>query len=347
MEKTLEKSREAPEQALPSATAASATAARRVRVISTIQRQGLLLILVALIVYLTVLSPYFLTVSNIFNILAAAAPLGIMAVVQTPLIVARGLDISVGSVVAVAGISLVMLSDAGMPPELAALIALAIGAAIGALNGVLVVVMGVNPLITTLGSMSIFSGLAFLISSSGAQAFTARNATFEVLGSGKFGGIVPVTVVILIVVAAIGLVVERVTPVGRAVYAIGGNPEAARLAGISARRIPFVLFLLSGLAAAFAGVISTAQLGAASPNLGTTFTLSVITAVILGGASLAGGRGSVLGTMVAVLFLGVMQNGFTLLQISSYAQTAILGIALIVAVLVDQTSRRLRSRALS
>jgi ribose transport system permease protein len=309
----------------PRAAADAPVGSRSARLASMLQRQGLLLLLAALFVFLWLASPYFLTVPNLLGVLAGVAPLGIMAVAQTPLIVARGLDISVGSVVAISSISLVLMSSAGVNVWLAALIAMVMGAAVGLVNGFLVIIVGINPLITTLGTMSIFSGLAFMISTSGAQAFTARDAAFSMLGNGKIGGYVPVPLVIFLVIAVVAFIIERRTATGRAVYAIGGNPEAARLAGLPIRRLPILLFVTSGLSAGAAGVILAAQLGAASPTVGTTFTLSVITAVILGGTSLAGGRGTVIGSVIAVVFLGVMQNGFTLLQVSSYAQTLILG----------------------
>lgn len=346
-EKTLTKPA-ANEEALtpPPVAVEAASASRSARLASMLQRQGLLLLLAALFVFLWFASPYFLTVPNLLGILAGVAPLGIMAVAQTPLIVARGLDISVGSVVAISSVALVLMSNAGVNIWLAALLAMLIGAAVGLVNGFLVIIVGINPLITTLGTMSIFSGLAFMISTSGAQVFQNRDQAFVLLGTGKIGGYVPFPLVIFLAIAIVAFIVERRTATGRAVYAIGGNPEAARLAGLPVRRLPILLFVISGLSAGAAGVLLAAQLGSASPTVGTTFTLSVITAVILGGTSLAGGRGTVIGSVIAVVFLGVMQNGFTLLQVSSYAQTLILGIALILAVLIDQTARRLRARSL-
>jgi ribose/xylose/arabinose/galactoside ABC-type transport system permease subunit len=152
---------------------------------------------------------------------------------------------------------------------------------------------------------------------------------------------IPVLLILLALVFAVALVIERKTVLGRYIFAIGGNREAARLAGVAVLKVPFLLFVTSSLSAGVAGVIVTGQLGSASPQVGPSYMLAVVTAVILGGTSLTGGRGSVLGTLIAVLLLGVLQNGFALLELPSYVQTVALGVALILAVLIDQTTQRL------
>lgn len=212
----------------------------------------------------------------------------------------------------------------------------------GAVNGLIVVHLKVNPLITTLGTLSVFSGFAFTIS--GGSTLIVSDAGFGFLGSGKVLGI-PFCLLLLIALSLDALWIERFTRTGRAIYAIaiGGNAESARLGGLRIDRIPFMLYVFSGMSGSLAGIIITSQLAAASPQVGQTFLLSVVTAVILGGASLAGGRGSVIGTLVAVLILGILQNGFALLQLSSYVQTMAIGFALILAVLLDQTTRRLEA----
>lgn len=312
------------------------------RTITILQRQGLVLLLLGLMAYMWRSSPYFLNLDNLLSIGGIAGALGVMAMVQTFLIVSGGLDISVGSVVSVTAVVLVKLSNGGTNIWLAVAVALAMGAAIGAVNGIIIIKLGVNPLITTLGTLSIFGGLAYMLNSSAAVLEDPTSA-FLWLGSGGIWKI-PAPFVIFLVVAALALVVERLTRFGRSVYAIGGNREAARLAGLRVDALPFFLYVLSGLSAGVGGVLMAAQLGAASGEIGETFQLSVVTAVVLGGASLAGGRGSVIGTFVAVLILGVLQNGFTLLRVGSSTQTMILGIALIVGVLLDQAAQKLRTR---
>jgi len=305
-----------------------------------IQGQGLVLVLLILIAFFTSQSRYFLTPQNFFSIGSVASALGIMAVAQTFLIISGGFDLSVGSVVALTGVVIGVLfqNGAGMDIWLSVLVALLMGLMVGVVNGVVVVGLRINALITTLGTLSIFSGLAFLITAG--KTLIITSPSFQFLGSGYVGP-VPVSLIIFAIVAGIGVFVARYTGLGRAIFAIGGNPEAARLSGIEVRRVQFGLFVASGLLAGLAGILVTAQLGAASPQVGETYTLSVVTAVILGGTSLAGGRGSVVGTILAVTILTVLQNGFALLQFSSYVQTMALGIVLILAVLLDETVRRL------
>lgn len=305
-----------------------------------LQGQGLLLVLLILVVFFTTQSRFFLTPQNFFSIGSVASALGIMAVAQTFLIIAGGFDLSVGSVVALTGVVIGVLfqNGSGLDIWLSAAIGLSMGLLVGIVNGTVVVALRINALITTLGTLSIFSGLAYLLTAG--KTLIITSPPFQFLGSGYIGP-VPVSMIVFGIVAGIGIFVARYTGLGRSVYAIGGNAEAARLSGIPVRRIQFGLFVVSGLLAGLAGVLITAQLGASSPQVGETYTLAVVTAVILGGTSLAGGRGSVVGTVLAVVILTVLQNGFALLQFSSYVQTMSLGIVLILAVLLDETVRRL------
>jgi ribose transport system permease protein len=245
--------------------------------------------------------------------------------------------VSVGSVVAITTVLIGKFLTAGIPAGVSLVLVLGIGAVIGAVNGFIVVQLDVNPFITTLGSMSFFSGLAYILSSG--QSVPIRNKLLDWFLYTKYFH-VPVLLLILILVFTLALVIERKTVVGRYIYAIGGNREAARLSGISVKLLPLGLYMVSGFSAAFAGIILTSQLGSASPQIGSSYLLSVVTAVILGGTSLAGGRGSILGTAIAVSILSVLSNGFAQLQLPSYGQTTALGLALIIAVLVDQTTRK-------
>jgi len=311
---------------------------RRRRLRTLLQRQGLLAMLIALIVFFTIQSPYFFTSSNFFTIAAGATVLATMAASQTFLIVSGGFDVSVGSTVAMSTVLFGILNENELPTPIIIALVLLMGAGIGAANGFIVVQLNVNPLIATLGTMSIFAGLAFIFSSG--QTQVVRNDFLRWLTTTKFGP-VPVLVVGFAIIYIIAMTVERLTITGRRVYAIGGNPEAARLAGLPVQRISFLLYVVSAMSAALAGIFLTGILGSASPQVGSTFLLSVVTAVILGGASLAGGQGSILGTLVAVAILGVLQNGFALMALPAYAQTVALGVALIVAVLIDGATRRL------
>jgi len=267
------------------------------------------------------------------------AVLGIMAITQTFLVISKGIDISIGSVAAVAGVLLGFFYSNGVNIWIASALALVAGIGIGLLNAYLVVRLNLDPLVATLGAYSVFLGLAFVIS--GTKTLVISDSAFNFLGAGSILGI-PCTLVIFIVIFAVAVFVERRTTVGRAIYAIGGNDEAARLSGIRVKRIRTYLYAFSGLSAAVAGVLLASQLGTSSPNVGSTYLLSVVTAVVLGGSSLDGGRGSLFGTLLAVAILGVLQNGFALLAFSSFAQQIVLGALLIAAVGMDTATRRRR-----
>lgn len=313
----------------------------RIAIARLARGQGLLLMLVVLVVYFSARSVYFLTWDNFLIIASASAALGIMAMAQTYLVVAGGVDLSPGSVLSLTGVIFALAENHGFSFWIAAMLALACALAVGAVNAVVTVVLGITPLITTLGTLSIASGIAYTIAAD--KTYLIHDRLVEELGNGSIHGF-PICVILFLVVFAGAVVFERYTALGRNVYALGGNIEAARLAGIRVRAIPFGLYLVSSLAAGVAGLIIAGQLSAASPDVGSTYLLSVVTAVILGGTSLAGGRGSAIGTFVAIGILGVLQNGFALLSLSSNVQTIALGITLILAVLLDTFVRRLERR---
>ena len=313
------------------------------RALRIAQGQGLLAILIGLSIAFTVSSPYFFNRNNFLNIAGLVAILGIMAVAETLLVIGGGIDISVGSVVATCSVTLGLLDSDGVNIWLGVALVLLLGAGIGALNGFIVVVMGVDSLVTTLGTYSIFLGLAYVLS--GTKTLIISNSHFSFLGAGTLGTL-PFPFIVFLVILIVGLFVERFTRIGRAIYAIGGNAEAARNAGIRVDAIRLWLYVLTGLSAGIAGVLVTSELSSSAADVGNSYLLSVITAVILGGASLQGGRGSLVGTFIAVLILGVLANGFALLQWSSFAQSIALGLFLIIAVTFDRRLRELENRRL-
>ena len=290
-------------------------------------------------VYFGLSSQYFFTTDNILIIGATAAPLGIMALAQTFLIVSGGIDVSVGSVVAITTVTAGLLIQGGLDFWPAAALAVLVGAGVGSINAILVVVLTINPFIATLGTLSVFQGLAFAVT--GGKTIVVDDPTLAYIGIGTLFGL-PVPFIMFIIAFVVALIFERFTRWGRTIYAIGGNAEAARLSGLRVKSTRAGLYILSGTAGGVAGVLILGQLSAASPQVGATFLLSVVTAVILGGASLAGGKGTVVGTLVAVAILGMLNNGFALLGSSSAAQQIALGVALIFAVLLEQAGRRLR-----
>ena len=292
-----------------------------------------------MIVTFSVLSPYFLSLSNMLTIGGNVAFIGLMAAAGTPLIIAGGLDLSVAAIAGLTGVLVSLAHTAGLPIWLAVLAALLAAAGMGLVNGLLTTRLRLNPLIVTLGTMSIISGIALVLSGGLTKVLMVDG--FNWIGSGRlFGAPVPL---ILMLLAYLGLSVTlRRTVFGRHVYASGGNADAARLIGVPVDRTIVTLYVVSALAGAIGGTVLGAMLGAAAPNAAGQHLLTVIAAIILGGTSLYGGRGSVWGTLLAVLILGTLANGLTLLNVSSFWQDVTRGIVLILAVSLDQ----IRTRAL-
>lgn len=297
---------------------------------------GLIAIYAALVIGLSLKSPYFLSVGNLLNILVAVSTIGIIAIAMTMVIVSGGLDLSVGSIVALTGVMVAQLSHQ-MPMGAAVGFALLCGVLVGLFNGFAITRIGINPLITTLGTLSIARGLAFVFS--GGLTQTIDNEGFAFLGQGRVAGI-PFQVIVLGVLALIAAWVMRSTVFGRSIYAVGGNAQASRLAGLPVLKLQTTVYVLSGLSAALGGLFLASQLGAGAPAAASGIELSVIAAVILGGTSLVGGKGTIAGTLLGVLILGTLNNGLTLLNVSSYYQEIARGVVLLMAVALDQIRLR-------
>lgn len=305
----------------------------------------LAVVLLVLIVFFSVSSPFFLQAGNFINILQNVAVIGIIAAPATLLLIGGQLDLSVGSTTALTGAVVAVLAAAPgitplaaeLPLPVAVLAGIACALFVGAINAFCVVVLGINALITTLGTLAIVRGLTKVIG----DGQTVRIDDFETLGVARFFGL-PLPVYILIaVMGAFGVILYRTT-FGRAMYAIGSSPRAARLAGIPNRRFIGISFMLSAGCSALAGLILLSQVGGASINGGLGLELSVITAVVLGGASLSGGRGRITGTALAVLIVGVLGNGLIQLSVPSFWIEVAGGLLLLGAVTFD----RIRSRVL-
>jgi ribose transport system permease protein len=299
---------------------------------------ALVVVLLTLGVFFTITSPYFLNYDNFVNIVTAAAVTGIIAAPATMLLIAGQFDLSVGSAAAFCG---AVLASLALHNDLAFAVTLAIlaGVGIGIVNGFLVTVIGINALITTLGTLAVFRGLTQVLT----DGQTLAVADFSGLGTSRPLFDIPLPVFIFAGVALAFWFLSRYTIFGRSMYAIGANPAAARLNGIRSKRVIFVGFVLSGLCVAIGGLILASQLGSASPQAASGLELSVVTAVILGGASLAGGRGAISGTMIGLLIIGTLNNGLVLLNVSSFWQTVAQGSLLIFAVAFDQLRIRLTS----
>lgn len=300
---------------------------------------------------------FFLLQQNLLNSLGQnIAVLGILAVGESVVIIAGALDISVGSVAGVAGVvaALSVTSTGSMQLGLAA--GLAAGVLAGVVNGSIVAFLRVNPIIATLGTFAAFRGIAFLIAPNGYPIGVGTAPTFTWLGSGRLleGGSfvgIPVIMLIFIVVAIVGHILMKYTDFGRAIYALGGNATAARLAGINLTRVRLTMYAISGAAAGLAGVLLAARTTSGAPLNGQGMELQAITAVFLGGAATTGGKGAVMGTVLAVLILGVLSNGMNLLGVQQYYQDVATGLLLIVGVAIAQwraqRAERIRSRVAS
>ena len=298
---------------------------------------GLAVVYAAIIGVFASLSDVFLSTRNFLNIGLAIAPLGIVAAVQTMVIIARGFDLSVGSVVALAGVVTAKILLAGQAEGVALLGGLALGLLVGLINGVVITVIRVNPLITTLATLSIVRGIAYVWTDALTQGFPGRDLAW--LGVERVFE-VPVPVLVMLLVFALVSLTLRFTTFGRYLFAVGGNPRAALLAGIDVRRTQLAVYALSGLSAGLAGAIVAAQLSAGSPQAATGMELNVVAAVILGGASLAGGRGRPWGTLLGALIMASVGNGLVLIDVSSFYQMIAWGLVLLIAVVIDQLRRQ-------
>lgn len=299
----------------------------------------LLVFYIALLVVFTVLSPFFMTTRNMLAIGSNVAFIGLMASAGTPLIIAGGLDLSVAAIAGLTGVTIAIIHGAGVNVWIAVLAAVALGGLVGMVNGLFATRLKLNPLIVTLGMMSIVSGTALILTGGLTRALMVPG--FNWIGQGRVLD-VPVPLILMAVAYLCLAVLLARTRFGRFVYAAGGNAEASRLIGLPVERVQMILYVISGVSGAIAGTMLAAQLGAAAPNAASTHLLTVIAAIILGGTSLYGGRGSVWGTLLAVLILGTLNNGLTLLNVSSFWQDVTRGAVLILAVSLDQ----IRTRAL-
>lgn len=300
---------------------------------------ALIVVLVALIVFFSLKSPYFFNTDNFTNILIASAVVGIIACPATMLLIAGQFDLSVGGATALVTVVFAQSFVSGRPLIFSLLLAFLAGAGVGALNGFLVTGVGINALITTIGTMGVMRAFAFIHSNGQAVGFDG----FSTLGISRPVFNIPWMVWIFFGVVIVTVVVMRSTTYGRSLYAIGANPTAARLAGIRTKRVVFLTFVASGAAVGLTGILLASQTGQGSGNAATGLEFSAVTAVVLGGASLAGGRGSIVGTILGVLVIGVVNNGIVLLGIESFWQDVVRGTLLIVAVAVDQLRLRLAS----
>lgn len=295
---------------------------------------GIVLILLAVMVVLTFTAENFMTLDNITNVIRQSSIVGLVALGMTFVMITAGIDLSVGSAVGCAGLLTAMSAPAtGNAFIVPVVVGLVVGAFIGFINGAMVVWGSILPFLATLAMMAVARS-ATLVISDGAPVSDV-NSTFEWLGAG-FVGSIGVPIIIFLGVAAVAEFVLTKTRFGQHVYAVGGNEESAQKVGIPVKRVLLAVYIISGLTAALAGIVLTARLDGAAPLNGTGYELQAIAAVVIGGTSLFGGVGTIRGTILGVLLLGVVINGLNLLGVSSYYQQAVQGLILVIAVLLNR-----------
>ncbi|EMY35185.1 ribose ABC transporter permease [Arthrobacter crystallopoietes BAB-32] len=307
------------------------------RVLPGAQDLALIGALVVLCAGFTIASPHFFTEANLINVLRSVAIIGTISAIMTLVLISGALDLSVGSIMGITGVlAAVMMSSFGLGPLTACAAALALGVVCGLLNAFCVVRLRINPIIVTIGTLALFRGIAFILTDG--REIAVRDPFFDAIGFDRWL-LLPVPVWVMLAVFTMAWWIAKYSVWGRTVYSVGSNPRASRLAGLPVDRARVIILAASGLAASVAGLLMLAQGGIAVPSAGTGYELQVLTAVLLGGTSLAGGEGRVARTLVGVLIIGVINNGMTLLAVPSYYQTVAGGVLLLVAVAIDQARR--------
>jgi ribose transport system permease protein len=304
------------------------------------EKYGTFIVLLALALIITVINPSFLTMYNILNVFKQVSINGLIAFGMTFVILTGGIDLSVGAILGLSGMVLGMMVTSGTNQVVAIIAVLLLGAFLGFFNGFLVSKLNLQAFIVTLATMTMFRGVTLIISNAIPVMNVTKNANFlDYMSQGTLLGI-PVPMLIFIVFFIILLVVLQKTVFGRGVYAIGGNEEVARLSSLPTFRIKTLVYVISGAMSALAGVILTSRLSSSQPTAGEGFELDAIAAVVIGGTSLAGGKGRLFGTFIGALIIGVLNNGLNIIGVSAFYQQFIKGLVILFAVLLDRKSAR-------
>lgn len=302
------------------------------------EKLGPLLGLVILVIGITCVNGSFIQPDNILNLLRQVSINGLIAFGMTFIILTGGIDLSVGSTLALSSAVVALLIKSGVDPVLALFIGVLVGAILGAMNGLLITVGKMAPFIATLATMTIFRGLTLVITDGKPITSLGDNALFQMLGKGYILGIPTPAVTMAILFFLLGFILHK-TVFGKNVYAIGGNEKASLISGIKVDKVKIMIYSISGAMAALAGEILMSRLNSAQPTAGASFELDAIAAVVLGGTSLTGGKGRIFGTLIGVLIIGVLNNGLNLIGVSSFYQQVIKGVVILIAVLIDRKNK--------
>lgn len=329
-----------PQSPSVSAAAAPKSTTQLVRALFHRNEAALLLVLVLLLVFFSISTGNFLTTRNITNVLGQASLVMIGSLGLGMLVMAGEIDVSIGSLVGAVAVPLIVVMNMTGSLELGILSALLLALVVGVINGYLSAYVGINSLIVTLGSLFVIRGAIYMYTGQRAISDDVQLETFYQLGNGRFMGVLPYPAIIAILLAIIFIYMMRHRPFGRQLYAVGGNPEVARLAGYNVKRAKFIGFILSSLLAGVAGILLSSRLGSAVHVSGLGYEFQVVAAVVLGGVSLAGGIGSLFGVVLGVLILSFLSNGLGMLKLPTETQQVITGLIIIGAVGLDELRRR-------
>ncbi len=309
---------------------------RGVSVLDRLRQVGILIALLVIGLIFSLLTPSFLTVSNLFNIAVQSSITAILGIGMTLVIISGGIDLSIGPIVALVTVVVATIMLAGTPVWLAILVGLGIGLLCGVFNGSIISYVGLQPFIVTLGTMSLYRGMA-LVYTNGDPIFKVQAEFREIFG-GTYATI-PGPIVFMLIVAVIAHLLLNYTRIGVYIKSIGGNEEAARMSGVRVNFYKMFTYTLNGVFAALAGLVLLGRLGAAEPIAGAGYELDAIAAAAVGGTSMSGGRGNIPGTILGALILGTLRNGLTLMNVQAFYQLLAMGIIILVAVTVDRFTR--------
>lgn len=304
-------------------------------IIQYLQDYGSFIALIFLVVIISIISPDFRTVNNFLSLLRQSAINGLIAFGMTCIILTGGIDLSVGSVLALTSIICAFIIKIGIPAPLSILIALIFGIVFGTISGLMVTKSRLQPFIATLITMTGYRGLTMILSGGRPISRLGDSLLLNQIGKGSFLGI-PIPVWILVIFFAIFSFVLKKTVLGRQIYATGSNSKAAELAGINTNNIKLIVYAVSGFMASLSGLILVSRLGSAQPTLGSGYELDAIAAVALGGTSMTGGRGKITGTLIGILIIAVLNNGLNIIGVSSYYQDVVKALVIFLAVISDR-----------
>ncbi|MCI9067171.1 MAG: ABC transporter permease [Lachnospiraceae bacterium] len=297
------------------------------------KKYGIAIILLAMIVFMCIASPTFRTSGNVISILQQISVNGVLALGMVFVITAGGIDLSIGSMLALTSVVIGVVFEYTSSIFVAAAVSVLMCGLFGLLNGVLIAKFNMFPFVVTLATQLVIRGTGYIISDGATKTLTNKN--FRQIGLGKLFGVVPYSILIFLVMAVIAFVLLHMTKFGRHIYAVGGNINAARASGVKVFRTRVLSFVWMGVCAAVAGVILTSRINAAQPNIGEGYETDAIAACVIGGTSFAGGVSTIPGTMIGIVIIGVIYNGMNLLRVSSYWQTITKGVLIIGAVMLD------------